>query len=348
MTGAGPSAMNRPAINTPQTADPDRGDTGPHRDVNDLLTSGAVRSCYNANRQQAQRPHCEQLATVVYGPIALCAACDRRRSTVAKGTTRRHLPDPRPLTRIRPARRAVQTAEAELAATVTAARAAGHPWSAIAAALGISRQAAQQRFTPNQHRPPPHVKNPLTTGAAAHGPGQSSTPAPSDRPTTPPDHDPPPPHVKDPLTTQAGAGNHTPPSPPAPGDRTPGHITPPDLNPPLPPPGGHPSPADTNPPPPPEHGDNHTPIPVNPAPLVFAPCPGHHRGDANPTSPAHTPPDPALLADIDLARHALDHAHAALLTALTAARAAGHPWSAIANALAPPGQLEQQHLATPT
>lgn len=37
-------------------------------------------------------------------------------------------------------------AEVELADAVDAARMAGEPWSVIGAALGISKQAAQQRF----------------------------------------------------------------------------------------------------------------------------------------------------------------------------------------------------------
>jgi hypothetical protein len=151
------------------------------------LTSGAVRSCYYATHSPDQRPDCEQLATVVYGPIALCADCDRRRSAVGNRIAARHLPDPDPLTRIRPARRAVQAAEADLAATVTAARAAGHPWSAIAAALGISRQAAQQRFAP----PSPDVKDPLTTPDGAHDADPPSPPAPSEVPPAPPDVNPP-------------------------------------------------------------------------------------------------------------------------------------------------------------
>ncbi len=36
--------------------------------------------------------------------------------------------------------------EAELAAAVVAARSAGHSWSQIAVMLGVSKQAAQQRY----------------------------------------------------------------------------------------------------------------------------------------------------------------------------------------------------------
>jgi hypothetical protein len=122
-------------------------------DVNELLTSGAVVACYYRHpRERPIRPHCQELATVVYGSIALCASCDRARSAVGKGTVPRHLPDPAALVAVRPARAALDAADTALADTVTEARAAGHPWSAIAAALGVSRQAAQQRFT--RTRPP--------------------------------------------------------------------------------------------------------------------------------------------------------------------------------------------------
>jgi len=48
--------------------------------------------------------------------------------------------------RIIAAREAVQAADSELVAAVAAARAAGDTWDAIGVALGITRQAAYQRF----------------------------------------------------------------------------------------------------------------------------------------------------------------------------------------------------------
>lgn len=48
--------------------------------------------------------------------------------------------------RIIAAAKAVETADAELDAAVAAARAAGDTWDAIGVALGVSRQAAFQRF----------------------------------------------------------------------------------------------------------------------------------------------------------------------------------------------------------
>jgi hypothetical protein len=122
----------------------------PDSHVKDLLTSGAVMACHYASdddRRAAARPDCEGLASVVYGPIALCASCDLRRSAVGKGTTPRHLADPVALVDLRPTQKAATDAADALADAVSAARAAGHPWSAIAAALGVSRQAAHQRFS---------------------------------------------------------------------------------------------------------------------------------------------------------------------------------------------------------
>ena len=49
--------------------------------------------------------------------------------------------------RIVAAQKAVDAAEAELAEAVAAARAAGDSWTIVGVALGISRQAAQQRFS---------------------------------------------------------------------------------------------------------------------------------------------------------------------------------------------------------
>lgn len=113
--------------------------------VNELLTTGAVPGCYYATGP-AQRPHCEQLAVVRYGPIALCHQCDLRRSAVGKGTTAVRFADPAALVDTVAARDTLARAEAALGEAVAQARHAGHPWSTIGAVLGVSRQAAQQRF----------------------------------------------------------------------------------------------------------------------------------------------------------------------------------------------------------
>ncbi|HEX5299033.1 MAG TPA: hypothetical protein VFW50_18785 [Streptosporangiaceae bacterium] len=113
-------------------------------DVKDLLTSGLARACQYAGA----RPDCQVLAVACYGPAALCGACDQRRSALGKGVSPAALPAPRALLEIAAARDACQQAEAALRAAVAAARHAGHPWSSVAALLGGTRQAAQQRFGP--------------------------------------------------------------------------------------------------------------------------------------------------------------------------------------------------------
>ena len=110
--------------------------------VKNLLASGLARAC----RYAGTRPDCQVLAAVRYGQLALCAPCDQRRSTLGKGTPPVSLPDPRALLQIAAARDACQQAAAALHAAVARARQAGHPWSAVAAILEVSRQAAQQRF----------------------------------------------------------------------------------------------------------------------------------------------------------------------------------------------------------
>ena len=111
--------------------------------VKSLLTSGLARACQYAGA----RPDCQVLAVVRYGQLALCAPCDQRRSTLGKGIPPVSLPDPGVLLKIAAARDACQQAAAGLRHAVAAARHAGHPWSAVAAILEVSRQAAQQRFT---------------------------------------------------------------------------------------------------------------------------------------------------------------------------------------------------------
>lgn len=112
------------------------------RHVNGILTSGLAFAC----RYAADRPDCQVLASIRYGQIALCARCDQRRSTVGKATTPVRLPDPGTLIEVAAARDAARQAEADLRRTVAQARQADQPWSAIAAILGVSRQAAQQRY----------------------------------------------------------------------------------------------------------------------------------------------------------------------------------------------------------
>jgi hypothetical protein len=119
--------------------------------VKEVLTSNTARICFYAEREDPRRPHCEELAVVTYGSIALCSECDLRRSAVGKGTAPVHLPDPGTLVALVVARDEAKRAELALAEAVARARRAGQPWSAVGALLGTTRQAAQQRFS---HGPP--------------------------------------------------------------------------------------------------------------------------------------------------------------------------------------------------
>ena len=122
-----------------------RDDTATTPSVKVLLTSGVVAACFYAQRPQ-DRPCCEGLGVVRYGPTTLCADCDRRRSAVGKGTAPVRLPDPGALLEVMAARDACRQAELSLRRAVSAARHVGHAWSAVGAVLGTTRQAAQQRF----------------------------------------------------------------------------------------------------------------------------------------------------------------------------------------------------------
>ena len=113
--------------------------------VKALLTSGALTACFYAQRP-GDRPSCDGLGVVRYGPTTLCADCDRRRSAVGKGTAPVRLPDPAALLEVIAAREACRHAEIALWRSVTSARDAGHAWSAVGAVVGTTRQAAQQRF----------------------------------------------------------------------------------------------------------------------------------------------------------------------------------------------------------
>jgi hypothetical protein len=102
-----------------------------------------------------RRPCCALTAEVRLGPVALCGPCARARSTLGKGT----VPVPLPrgpeidvLDWVTDADDAARRARRHLAAAVTRARSQGHTWTQIASRLGITRQAAQQRFG---HHPSP-------------------------------------------------------------------------------------------------------------------------------------------------------------------------------------------------
>ena len=107
-------------------------------------------ACHYADNP-ASRPHCTLTATVAFGTIALCPSCQTRRSSLGKGQPARPLP-PSPqvdvLDWISTAHEQTKNAETNLTAAVTRARQTGVSWSVIGTQLGISRQAAQQRFHP--------------------------------------------------------------------------------------------------------------------------------------------------------------------------------------------------------
>ena len=111
------------------------------------MTTGAA-CCIYALRP-ADRPGCQLTASVTYGGIALCSACDAQRSTLGKGQAGRRLRDtePDPIALLAEARLHLLDAHEQLHAAVVRARLQHTTWTAIASVLGTTRQAAQQRFT---------------------------------------------------------------------------------------------------------------------------------------------------------------------------------------------------------
>ncbi len=129
--------------------------------------TGPVRCHYATD--PATRPHCQLTAVLRYGHTPLCASCDRQRSTLGKGITPTRLSiateatDVDILAWIDQTQRDLHTAEHALAGAVTRARQHGQPWSAIATVLGVSRQAAHQRFD-DPRRPSTTLDNTTTKG----------------------------------------------------------------------------------------------------------------------------------------------------------------------------------------
>jgi hypothetical protein len=109
------------------------------------LTDG-LRCYYDDARHRPLRPHCQGVAVVAYGPTRLCASCDALRSSVGKGTVAHTVPGAE-LARLIYAARAAADAEHELARAAHDARHAGATWTQIGDALGLTRQAAQQRWS---------------------------------------------------------------------------------------------------------------------------------------------------------------------------------------------------------
>jgi len=106
------------------------------------------RRCHYAT-DPAGRPDCELTAVLCYATIPLCGGCNLLRSTLGKGQRPRPIGVGQPvdvLAWVADAHTELRATERVLTAAVARARQRGHPWAAIGERLGISRQAAQQRF----------------------------------------------------------------------------------------------------------------------------------------------------------------------------------------------------------
>ena len=138
------------------------------RPVDSASDTPATR-CYYAD-DPTHRPHCQLTATLRYGSVPLCASCAAQRSTLGKGQPPTALPTSAPfdvLGWVATAHHHASTAENTLTAAITRARQAGASWSAIGAQLGISRQAAQQRYARTHPKPttrPMHPNRPKPGG----------------------------------------------------------------------------------------------------------------------------------------------------------------------------------------
>lgn len=111
------------------------------------MSAGPPRCLYAFKPQD--RPGCQLTATVAYGATTLCSNCDRQRSTLGKGQVPRRLPeaaDTDPLDLLDEAHAALSNTVEQMHAAVARARQHHITWTAIAAVLGTTRQAAQQRF----------------------------------------------------------------------------------------------------------------------------------------------------------------------------------------------------------
>ena len=126
---------------------PSRPITNPERAAHprQQTLTGALRCYYSDARHRQLRPNCEGVAVVAYGPTRLCASCHALRSGVGKGTVPRSLPGVE-LGRLIDAARAAADAEHELDRAARDARHAGASWTHIGDAVGLTRQAAQQRW----------------------------------------------------------------------------------------------------------------------------------------------------------------------------------------------------------
>jgi hypothetical protein len=104
-------------------------------------------NCYysTGKRGTVERPHCQRIAVVAFGGIVLCAMCDAMRSAVGRTNVPRKVPGVELAALVEDAR-ALALAERRLDKAARRARAAGASWGQLGDAIGITRQAAQQRF----------------------------------------------------------------------------------------------------------------------------------------------------------------------------------------------------------
>jgi hypothetical protein len=109
-----------------------------------MLTAG-LRCYYARPARRAERPHCEEVAVVSYGPIVLCRSCDTMRSAVGRTESATRLPGAE-LIELVAATQELIRAEERVGEALRRARDAGASWAQLGDALGITRQAAQQRF----------------------------------------------------------------------------------------------------------------------------------------------------------------------------------------------------------
>ncbi len=101
--------------------------------------------CHHAG-DPSLRPDCRGFATVAYGPIALCDTCDAMRSAVGRDHGARRLPGAE-LSGLADAVESLRDAERLLAEAVGSARQGGASWGQIGDIVGITRQAAHQRWS---------------------------------------------------------------------------------------------------------------------------------------------------------------------------------------------------------
>ncbi len=119
--------------------------TGPTANPRQDALTAMLRCHYDSGEHRPLRPHCQGIAVVAYGDIRLCAICDRMRSAVGRTNIARPLPGAE-LGQLIDAAHALAQAEHRLDDAVRGVRDAGATWAHIGDAVGLTRQAAQQRW----------------------------------------------------------------------------------------------------------------------------------------------------------------------------------------------------------